>query len=129
NSIELGSRVSVVGICMIEGTNPFNTSVEVPFDILMRTPTDIAAVARPSPLSVRNLILLVGLLVAVVFAFGARGWFIERRVRSQTAALAYLERRRSRILEDINGSRPLAEIVEQITELVSYKLHGAPCWC
>src|SRR5208337_5343300 len=32
-------------------------------------------------------------------------------------------------LEDINGSRPLAEIVEQITELVSFKLHGAPCWC
>jgi hypothetical protein len=37
--------------------------------------------------------------------------------------------RRSRILEDINGSLPLAEIIEHITELVSFKLHGAPCWC
>jgi diguanylate cyclase (GGDEF)-like protein len=42
---------------------------------------------------------------------------------------AYIERRRSRILEDINGSRPLAEIIEQITELVSFKLQGAACWC
>jgi diguanylate cyclase (GGDEF)-like protein len=73
--------------------------------------------------------LLVGLLLAVVLAGGARGWMIERRVRRQTAALAYIEKRRSRILEDINGSRPLAKIVEEITELVSFKLHGAPCWC
>jgi len=43
--------------------------------------------------------------------------------------LAYIEQRRSRILEDINGSRPLAEIIEEITELVSFRLHGAPCWC
>ncbi len=43
--------------------------------------------------------------------------------------MAYIERRRSRILEDINGSRPLAEIIEQITELVSFRLRGAPCWC
>jgi len=34
-----------------------------------------------------------------------------------------------RILEDINGSRPLAEIVEEIAELVSFTLDGAPCWC
>ncbi len=45
------------------------------------------------------------------------------------AELAYIERRRSRVLEDINGTRPLVEIVEQITELVSFRLKGAPCWC
>jgi diguanylate cyclase (GGDEF)-like protein len=50
-------------------------------------------------------------------------------VRRQTRALAALERRRGRILEDINGSRPLAEILEQITEQVSSQLKGAPCWC
>ena len=65
----------------------------------------------------------------VVIAVGARGWALERKVRRQTAAAADLERRRSRILEDINGSRPLAEIIEQITELVSFMLEGAPCWC
>jgi diguanylate cyclase (GGDEF)-like protein len=57
-------------------------------------------------------------------------------VRQKTAELAtrieseaILERRRSRILEDINGARPLAEIIEEITELVSANLGGAPCWC
>jgi diguanylate cyclase (GGDEF)-like protein len=64
-----------------------------------------------------------------VLAAGVRGWTLERRFRRQTAEVAYIERRRGRILEDINGSRPLAAIIEQITELVSFKLKGAPCWC
>jgi diguanylate cyclase (GGDEF)-like protein len=127
--IPLGSRIRVAGICMIEDTNPFNISEEVPFDILLRSFDDISVVARPSLLNIRNLLLLVGLLIAVVFAVGAREWFIERRVRRQTAAMAFIEQRRSRVLEDINGSRPLAEIIEEITELVSFRLHGVPCWC
>jgi diguanylate cyclase (GGDEF)-like protein len=68
-------------------------------------------------------------LLLVVVAGGARSWVIDRRVRRQTASMAYIERRRSNILEGINGSRPFAEIIEQITELVSYRLQGAPCWC
>ena len=123
----IGSRIRVTGICMLDDSNPFNA--QVPFNILVRSFDDLAVVAKPSLLNIRNLILLVGLLLAVVIVVGARGWFIERKVRRQTVALAYLERRRSRILEDINGSRPLAEIIEQITELVSFKLKGAPCWC
>jgi diguanylate cyclase (GGDEF)-like protein len=43
--------------------------------------------------------------------------------------MAQLEQRRSRILEDINGSRPLAEILEEITEMVSFRLGGIRCWC
>ena len=125
--IPLGSRVNVSGICILENSNPFNR--EVPFDILMRSDDDIAVVAQPSLLNVQNLMIVIGLLLALVFAAGIRGWFIEYRVRRQSAALAYLESRRSRILEDINGSRPLAEVIEAITELASYKLRGAPCWC
>ena len=85
--------------------------------------------ANVSLLSVRNLGIAVGLLMFLVLAAGARGWSLERKVRRQTAEIAYIERRRSRILEDINGSRPLAEILEQITELVSFNLKGALCWC
>jgi diguanylate cyclase (GGDEF)-like protein len=125
--IPVGSRVRVNGICTTEDPNPF--AAQVSFDILMRSFDDISVVASPSMLTIRNLIILVGLLVAVVFAVGARGWAIEYRVRRQTTALALIEQRRSRILEDINGSRPLAEVVEEITELVSFKLRGAPCWC
>jgi diguanylate cyclase (GGDEF)-like protein len=42
---------------------------------------------------------------------------------------ADLERQRSRILEDINESRPLAEILMQIAAMLSSTLGGAPCWC
>jgi diguanylate cyclase (GGDEF)-like protein len=43
--------------------------------------------------------------------------------------VAYLERRRRHIMEDINDSCSLPEIIEEITEIVSAKLSGAPCWC
>jgi diguanylate cyclase (GGDEF)-like protein len=125
--VAIGSRIRITGICVLEHSDTF--SGPVPFNILLRSFDDVSVVASPPLMSVRNLAYVVGLLLAVVFAVGARGWFVERGVRRQTAALAYIERRRSRILEDINGSRPLAEIIEQITELVSYKLDGALCWC
>lgn len=126
-TVPLGARVRVTGICMNEDANPFNGPV--PFNILLREPADILVVARPSLLDVRNLLLIVGLLIAVVVAIAARGWIIEHGLRRETSALAVVERQRSRILEDINGARPLAEILEEIVRLVSVKLKGAPCWC
>ena len=100
-------------------------------------------VANPSFLSIRNLIVVVGLLILVVMAVGARGWSLERKMRRHIAAMAArneaeaaqerrmaeLEHRRSRILEDINGVRPLAEIMEEITDMVSFRLNDAPSWC
>jgi diguanylate cyclase (GGDEF)-like protein len=122
-----GSMVRVTGICVLENSNPFDR--EVPFDILMRVPGDMVVIAGPPLLNVRNLLLLAALLLVMVVAFGARSWALERKVRRQTAAAAALEIRRSRILEDINGVRPLAEVLEEITEMVSVELSGAPCWC
>jgi diguanylate cyclase (GGDEF)-like protein len=69
------------------------------------------------------------LLLLFMLAAGARAWFVDRTMRSQVAALAYIEQRRGRILEDINNSRPLPAILERITELASATLKGAPCWC
>jgi diguanylate cyclase (GGDEF)-like protein len=126
--IPLGSRVRVTGICSIDDT-AINPGGEVPFDILMRSIDDMAVISGPSFLNVRNLTLLAGLLFLLLIAAGARSFAVERKVRQENATAAYIESRRSRILEDINGSRPLAEILEQITELVSFKLQGAPCWC
>ncbi len=125
--VALGSRIRVTGICMLADANPFNG--DVPFNILIRNFDDIAIITRPPWLNVRHLMLLVGLLLSVVIAIGARSWFLERRIRHKTAALAYVERRRSRILEAINSSQPLSETIEQITEVVSFRLHGAACWC
>ena len=139
--IQPGTRVRVAGICILEDSNPFN--VDVPFDILIRSYDDVAVVARPSPLTVENLTRTIGLLVIMVLAIFAWGWMLKRKVARQTTALAghmeaeaaaerhnaVVEQRRGAILEDINGSRPLAEVLEAITELASFRLHGAPCWC
>ncbi len=122
-----GSRIRVTGICMLADANPFIG--DVPFNILMRSFDDIEVVASPSLLNIRNLIILAGLLLMVVIIVGIRGWALEHKMRRQTAALAALEHLRGRILEDINGSKPLAEILEQITELISFQLKDASCWC
>jgi diguanylate cyclase (GGDEF)-like protein len=125
--IPVGTRIRVTGICMLTDANPFNG--EVPFNILMRNVDDIAVVARPPWMNVRHLVLLVGLLLAVVIAIAIRSWAMERTMRQKAAALVYVEQRRSRILEDINNSRPLGEIIENIAQVVSFRLHGAACWC
>jgi diguanylate cyclase (GGDEF)-like protein len=126
-AIQVDSRIRVSGICMLFNSDPFNGPMA--FDLLLRSNDDIVVVAQPSWRSVRNLTIAIGLLFVVVLTVGARSWAFERSVRRESATAAYIERRRGRILEDINGSRPLAEIIEQITELVSFQLKGAPCWC
>jgi diguanylate cyclase (GGDEF)-like protein len=132
--IPLGSMVRVSGICVELSSNQRNGSV--PFNILLRSFDDIAVVARPSLINTRNLLLVLGALVIVIFVVIVRGWLLERKVRRQTAVIsarieveADLERKRSRILEDINESRPLAEILMQIAAMISSTLGGAPCWC
>jgi len=133
--IAVGSRVHVTGICTLEyGSDPLGAPVA--FNVRLRSFEDIGVIAQPSWLNVRNLVPLLGLLLLAVIAVGARGWILERRVRRKTGELAEhieaeaeMERRRSRILENINAGRPLTEILEQITALVSSKLGGAPCWC
>ena len=129
-----GSMVRVTGICLLKNADPYNG--QVPFDLLLRSFDDIAVVVRPSLINMRNLLILLGVLIVAVFAFGARGWVLERNMRRQTVVMkanaeaeAELERRRSSILEDINGNRPLAEIIEEIAGMVSFGLKGVPCWC
>lgn len=126
--VPLGSRVRITGICSIPDTHSINPGEDVPFDILLRSYDDIAIIANPSWVSVRNLLTLVSMLIALLFVAGARSWVVERKVRRQNITAAYMERRRARILEDINGSRPLVEILEDITQLVSFKLQSVPCW-
>ncbi|HUB28512.1 MAG TPA: GGDEF domain-containing protein [Terracidiphilus sp.] len=136
-----GTKVRVTGVCFISGTNL--PAARAPFDILLRSADDIAVLAGAPWLTVGNLGRLAGLLFLVVLAVSVWVWMLRRRVLQQTAAItaqseadaaqerrtAQVEQWRSRVLEDINSSRPLGDIVEHITEMVSYMLHGAPCWC
>jgi diguanylate cyclase (GGDEF)-like protein len=122
-----GSKVRVTGVARLDNGDPFNGAQS--FRILLRSAEDVKVLARPTLLNVPNLIFLVGMLLAAVLAVGARGWYVERDMRRQTSNLAYVEQRRSRILEAMHAKRPLKEIIEEITELVCFRLDGAPCWC
>ena len=133
--VAVGSQVRVTGICTVEhGSDPLGDPVAV--NILVRGFDDIAIVADPSWFDIHHLSELVGALLLVIIVIAGRGWILEHRVRRQTVVLAArveaeadIERRRSRILEDINSGRELAEILEQITGLVSFSLNGARSWC
>lgn len=103
------------------------TEQEVPFNILLRSFDDIAVVASPSLLNVRNLIVLAATLLVLLIVAGVRAWLTERKIRRQNAAMAYIERRRGRILEDINGARPLAGSSNKLQgwSLVDSRMHAA----
>ena len=125
-----GTRVRVTGISVPMNSSPLRTQAS--FEILLRSPDDIAITARPSLLAFHApAILLIPIVIALIAA-GVWGLILQARLRRQTgklATLTYLEQRRSRILADINSSKPLVEIIETITGMVSFMLDGAPCWC
>jgi diguanylate cyclase (GGDEF)-like protein len=131
----VGSRVRVTGICTMErGSNPLGDPVA--FHILVRGFEDVQVIEGPPWLNRHHLIEIVGVLLFFILIASARGWILERRVRRQTAILAArveadadMERRRSRILEDINAGRDLADVLEKIAAMVSFSLKGSPCWC
>jgi diguanylate cyclase (GGDEF)-like protein len=126
--VPVGAMVRVTGICTIPNLSAINPGSYVPFQILLRTPGDVAMVARPPLLTMRNLVVLLGILLVVLILAIARAWALERKVRRQAGAMAQLEHRRSEILERINSGRPLAEVLEQVAALVSSRLKGAACW-
>jgi diguanylate cyclase (GGDEF)-like protein len=135
------SKVRATGVCFMNTSNPFNS--RAPFDILLRSPDDISMVAGTPWVTVANLGRLLAVMCLVMLTVSVWVWMLRRRVNQQTAAItaqseldaaqerriAQLEQWRSRVLEDINSSRPLGDIVEHITEMVSFMLNGAPCWC
>lgn len=125
--IPVGAKVRVTGICMLEDADPFLG--DVPFNILLRSFDDISVVAPPPWLNVGHLVELIAVLLAVMFLLVARSWRMERKIRRQTSATAANERRRSQILEAMNASKPLEEILSQICDLLSFQLDQAPCWC
>lgn len=139
--LDEGATVKVTGICILNSPNTYDKNSS--FSILLRTPDDISLVGKPPLLSINNLSHLVSLLIVVVLGVALWGTMLRRRVHLQTAAITeraenvaaeerrnmQLEQWRSRILEDINSSQPLGELVENICAMVSFNLHGAPCWC
>ncbi len=127
--VPVSSKIRVTGICMIEDGNIIHTGQEVPFTLLIRSYDDIAVVEGPPFVNTRNLLYIVAILITLLFLGGLMAWRKERLEVHRTAISAWIERKRGQILEDINGTRPLVEILEDITQLVSSKLSSFPCWC
>ncbi|HTX76497.1 MAG TPA: GGDEF domain-containing protein [Terracidiphilus sp.] len=132
--VPAGSRIRVTGVSMFYSSDPFNGPVESA--LLIRNFDDIAVLAPPTWYSRRNLVLIIAALAIIALFASGRGWQLERRMNRDSAAAAArtsreaeIERQRSSILEKINGTGPLAEILEMVTALGSYSLRGAPCWC
>ena len=125
--VPVGATVRVTGITSSSyGSNPFEGPTDS--DILLRSYDDMQVVAEPPLLNVHNLSRLVGVLLAVIFIIGIWVVLTERKARLHNATMARLERRRGHILEDINTSQPLVEILGNINELTSERLGGARCW-
>ena len=140
-NLQQGATIRVTGICIMNSPNSFDARSS--FAILLRSADDLAVVGRAPLLSIANLTKLVSVLAVLMFGVLVWGAMLRRRVRKQTASITarvaaeaneerrnmQLEQWRSRILEDINSSRPLGELIDHICEMVSFTLNGAPCWC
>jgi diguanylate cyclase (GGDEF)-like protein len=127
--LPLHSTIRVTGICIVSDTGVINPGEDVPFDILLRSFDDIEITAAPPIVNIRNLLVVIAILVFLLFLVGLKAWMSERRGSRQIANSAYMERKRAQILADINGKRPLNEILDDITQMVTFKLRGIPCWC
>lgn len=132
--IEPGSRVRITGVDILDEGNPFNGAMA--FGMLLRSANDIEVISNPPWMNVDNLMRVVAFLLIAVLLFAIWSWLLKRQVGAQTARLAERiemeadqERRRNRILEHINGHRPLPEILNEIAALVSFTQGGAPAWC
>ena len=91
----------------------------------------------------RHLVFILCALTGAVIAALLWGAILRRRMSIQTEILrrtmeeeaarerrqAFLERERGRVLEAINSSMPLEQVLGMITAFISEQMHGLCCWC
>ena len=85
-------------ICALGNAGLYGRNVHL--NTPLRAPGDIAALALKDWQNLRHVTAIAGLIFFLVLALAIREWYLERRNRRQIASLAYVEQRRSRILED-----------------------------
>jgi diguanylate cyclase (GGDEF)-like protein len=125
--IRVGSRVRIEGICVLDRGDQFRGPVA--FHVLLRSPQDLALLGGPSPISVRNLMIVLGFLLVIVFAVIGKALLLERKLRRQgVTSAATVERWRTRVIDGINRAVPLRETLLQITEMLVFQLQAEFCW-
>jgi diguanylate cyclase (GGDEF)-like protein len=123
-------------LCLFAGLGPLVSGSGAAFHL--NTPVEL-----PSWWTQRHLLFVLGGLCGTIMASLLWGAILQRRMRSQTDTLrhrmeeeagrerrrAFLERERGRVLEAINSSMPLDEVLGMITGFISEQMHGLCCWC
>ena len=118
-------------------------TTHLPSVIRMLASNALTGIGTPSRTSAPYLDPIVIVLTVLVVIVGLWGWILRRKVDNQTRTItahsesearierhsAQLETRRCKILEDINSSRPLPELIDAITEMVAFSLGFPFCWC
>jgi len=137
----VGSRIRVSGVCFVESGGPWNSALW--FELYMRSPDDVKILALPPWWTVQRLLYVIGGLAVLIVAGLIWGAMLRRQVNWQTLALrrtmeeeaasqrrqAFLEMQRSHVLEAINSSLPLDQVLGMITDFISEQMHGRSCWC
>lgn len=136
-----GSKVRITGVCIVHAGGPWNT--ERWFDLELRSTQDIAVLAAPPFWTVPRLLYLsAGLLLLMIAAF-LWAVMLRGKVRNQTEQIrltmeseaarerriAFLEKERGRVLEAINSTLNMDEVLRMILRLISTQLEDRSCWC
>ncbi len=137
----VGSRVRVTGVCFVHAGGPWSTPQW--FDLELRSPEDVAVLANPSWWTVEHLLRLSAILIGVVVVVVLWAAMLQRKVRQQTELMrltmeseaarerriAHLETERGRVLEAINSTTSLNEVLGMVLRLIRSQLQSKACWC
>ncbi|MBB5060279.1 diguanylate cyclase (GGDEF)-like protein [Granulicella aggregans] len=129
-TLPMGTEVQVTGICRVTKTDSWGTSVS--FLLEMREPGDVTVAAKASWWTVTHLLLLLLGLLMVSVLITAWALVLRRRVSAQSRRIhssMALEQQRSRLLEKINSSTPLPELLEDICGSIGGLVPGLDVTC
>jgi len=136
----IGSRIRVTGVCFVDAGNPWHDRLWL--DLRLRSLNDVVVLQAPSWWTVKRMAYIVSALSIAILIAVLWVALLERRLSRQNAilarqnredairdrSLAHLEQQRSHILERVNSSAPLPDVLREVQTVVSSHLSGAACW-
>jgi len=125
---QLGSTMRLTGICRVVPGGPFRAPSI--FHVDMRDAGDAEVLARPSWWTVRHLVVLLAILLALATATALWAFLLRRRLVFQSARIErsmVVARERSLVLEKISANLPPDALLSTICGSVTKLLPGVEC--